>query len=118
MKKVIVADDNEFIRETYTDILENYLSNTEVVAVPDGESLVEEVKKGDYSFVLTDNSMGSGITGIEAIREIRKSNGEVPIYMISADDMKEKAREAGATGYFQKPTPIGELMQVISQYLK
>ena len=98
--KVIVADDNEDIRNSIAHVISR-LYDAEVDTVSDGSSLIERVRGNVYSLVLTDNQM-PGTRGLAAIRKIRKFNQEVPIYMLSESGVREQALELGATGYLDK----------------
>ncbi len=118
-KKVIVAEDHDSLREAYVGWFELNFDGVELEAVPDGEQLVERVRNGGYSVVLTDNEMGSGINGLEAIRRIREFDKTVPIYMLSGSDVKALALQLGATGYFDKVgLDLETIKTAIIQYLK
>ena len=117
-KKVIVAEDDNDLRESYVRFLKRNFSDVEVEAVPDGEQLVERIRNGGYSVVLTDNQMLK-MGGLEAIRRIREFDKTVPIYMLSGIDVKDKALQLGATGYFDKMGLIlGIVKEAIMEYLK
>ncbi len=76
-----------------------------------GAELVKEaeqaIKTGNlYSLIISDNKYGAGISGIDAIRQIREFDEITPIYWHSGDVDEDKgendplvkeAREAGAT---------------------
>jgi len=74
----------------------------DVDGVPNGEELVERVRTNKYNLVITDNNMGNGISGLEAIANIRQFNSTIPVFMLSGDDVKTLALKAGATGYIDK----------------
>ena len=60
------------------------------------------------------------MNGIEALKEIRKKDTNIPIIMQSAyafeNDM-EAARAAGSNGFITKPINIVELKKTISKFL-
>lgn len=60
------------------------------------------------------------MNGIDALKEIRKFDTEIPIIMQSAyafeNDM-EAARQAGSNGFVTKPINIKELKSVLSGFL-
>ena len=100
-KKIIIAEDDEDLVLLYQRFFGNY--DVEVDSVSDGKSLVEMVKGGGYSLVLTDNGMPF-MEGMDAIREIRTFDPKVPIYMVSGNrDAESKALTLGATGFIYKP---------------
>lgn len=60
------------------------------------------------------------MNGVDALKEIRKKDTEIPIIMQSAyafeNDM-EAARAAGSNGFITKPINIAELKRTISIFL-
>lgn len=115
-KRMILADDELYVRDALALMISDSFPDVEVVQVEDGESLVERVRDGGFALVLTDNQMPS-VDGLEAIRQIRKFDGEVPIYMLSSSDKEREALEAGATGYIDKVHHRPQLPDVLKQYL-
>ena len=114
MKPIIIAEDYKDIRRIYVNIIKE-LSEAEIDEAGNGKELVEKVKQGDYSLVITDNSMPL-MNGLEAITEIRKFNSSVPICMICADDIESEAIESGATDYIAKPVERSKLKALIKKY--
>ena len=70
-KTAIIADDAKGFRGFLVDFLQSSAPGATIDEVPDGESLVKKVMGGEYSLVLTDYDMGSGMTGEDAIRAKR-----------------------------------------------
>jgi CheY-like chemotaxis protein len=123
-RKVIVADDNEDVRGSVVDFIEDVCKKEDIYAefdqVPDGKDLVEKVLTGNYDLVLTDNEMIE-VSGLRAIIDIRKQNKTVPIYMLSSSGVGEKALKLGANGYFDKEDYHGfeaGILEVIKKHLK
>ena len=116
-KSVIVADDTPSVRDLLCAMIESCAPDVKIDAVDDGQSLVQKVREGDYALILTDNQMGQGMGGIDAIKAIRTFNQKVPIYMISGSDMLEEALRAGATEYLAKPVKLKEIQDVTNKYL-
>ncbi len=84
MKRVLIADDIDFIRKAYKEALKPFK-----VHVDEAENAVDLVKRArirDYSMILTGHSMPpSRMTGLEGIIEIRKFNQTTPIIFISGE---------------------------------
>lgn len=107
MSKTIIAEDNKHLRESYEMSFE--IRDLEVETVSNGEELVQKVKSGNYNLAITDNDMGGGITGINAVSEIRKFNKEIPLFVCSnSSEIEKKCLEAGATGFIDKEKITGE----------
>ncbi|MBI5148826.1 response regulator [Candidatus Pacearchaeota archaeon] len=101
MKKIILAEDSKIIREHLIEIIKETF-DVEVDAVDNGEDLVKKVRENRYDFILTDNQMPS-MCGLDAIKEIRGFNKEVPIYMMSGlIGNRVYALKLGATGFIEK----------------
>lgn len=117
-RKVIIADDNEDSRTVYASMIANRVGDVEVVQVAEGGSLVEKVRGGGFSLVLTDNEMPPGMDGLKAIRTIRQFDDRTPIYMISGSEVGEEAIKAGANGYIEKGRNVAaDLKEVIAKHL-
>jgi len=113
-KKIIIAEDDEDMVFMYRLLFKGY--DAEVDYVPDGRSLVDKVRAGGYSLVLTDNGMPF-MDGLDAIKEIRTFNKEVPIYMVSGNrDAESKALTEGANGFIYKPLSKNTIDSLLKQY--
>ena len=77
------------------------------------------IEKHHPDVIITDLKMPE-MNGIEALKEIRKKDTNIPIIMQSAyafeNDM-EAARAAGSNGFITKPINIVELKKTISKFL-
>ncbi len=119
-KKIIIAEDDEYLRKSYVDCLKLLKSDLEIEAVSNGEELLERMKNSKYDLVMTDNDLGRGINGFEVITKIREFNKTIPILMISGTEGLEKwALEYGATKYIVKGNiSLGKLKkEIIDSYL-
>lgn len=80
MKKILIIDDDSLVRHAYALTLEDL--NYEVDVVESGELGLEKINNDEYGLIFLDLNM-PGMNGVETLREIRKSNKEVPVYIIS-----------------------------------
>ncbi len=119
-KSAIIADDEASWREGLAEFLQHAVPDAEIDQVSDGESLVERVREGQYSLVLTDYNMGEGrMSGTDAITRIRGFDKQMPIYMVSSSSKREEALSAGATGYISKIDEIeARIVQIAREHLK
>lgn len=86
----------------------------------DGREALEQVRQGGIDLVLLDLMLPE-ISGIEVCRQIRDSNGYVPIIMVTAMDDEESriaGLEAGADDYVTKPFSPRELVARIRAVLR
>src|SRR3954453_12261785 len=108
---VYLVDDGPEPRELIKFGMEDDPEFDVVGEAGDGRSALEGIAATHPAAVLLDLSMPD-MDGLEAIPEIRKSDPDVAIIVLSgfsADRMGPPALERGADGYVEKGTPIQEL---------
>ncbi len=77
---VLVVDDEEFVRETLAEMLEDL--DHKVVTVDGGREAVEKVASDDFDLVFTDLAMPE-MDGWETARAIRKQRPELPVVLVT-----------------------------------
>lgn len=115
--KVLVAEDHPGNRL----LMERMLSslNAQVTLVVDGIEAVEAAEKDDYDIMIFDINMPE-MSGLEAAREIRKTNDRVPIICLSAAaevPSAEILRMYGVDHYLVKPIWQDELLNAMVEQL-
>ncbi|MFH0738991.1 MAG: response regulator [Candidatus Omnitrophota bacterium] len=91
-----------------------------VVVAPDGRKAVEIVKKDRPDIVFMDLSMPGG-DGVNAVRDIRAFNKEIPIIIISAYLDDQRIREVGPhgiSGVFYKGADFNEGLALLESALR
>ena len=86
----------------------------------DGPSGVELASTYQYDLIVLD-LMLPGLSGTEVLRRIRKTNGEVPVLVLTArDGITDKVEnfEVGADDYLTKPFAFAELLVRIKALLR
>ena len=102
--KALVVDDSSFMRNMMKNILED-MDFEEVFEADDGSKAVDMHKEKDLDLITLDIIMDD-VGGIEALEEIRKTDGETRVIMVSAvgqDQMVEEADQKGADTFINKP---------------
>ena len=107
MKKALLVDDDYLVR-SYLKMLPSWEKAGFVIAadVRDGEEALECLKKEEFDLIVTDIAMPL-MDGIELIREIRKTDRNIYIIVLSCHDEFEyvkKAMKEGADEYVLKNT--------------
>lgn len=105
--RVLIVDDEEKARTNLKDFISPRYE-CEIDEAPDGESAIEKVKATKPDIILLDIRM-PGISGIEAIAEIKKIAPDSRIIVISAwksPDVATKAVGMGAFDYLDKPLSL------------
>jgi CheY-like chemotaxis protein/anti-sigma regulatory factor (Ser/Thr protein kinase) len=121
--RVLVVDDNMVNRQILQLVLEG--AEIEHASAEDGAQAVEAMMTGDFDAVLMDIQMPV-MDGLEATRRIRAWEREAarpraPIYMVSANCLKEHVeagRAAGADGHLNKPISVAELLQTLQPHVE
>jgi two-component system chemotaxis response regulator CheY len=118
-KKILVVDDSESIREILKSLLleESYL----VEIAEDGLKALEKLKTNNFDLILTDLHMPN-LDGIGFIEEARKLEQykRVPILFLTTEtqqDAKDKAKEAGATGWIIKPFVPAKIKTIVNRMI-
>ena len=112
MKKILVAEDEDAIREFVVINLKR--SGYDVYDVNNGSDAVEAYDKanGDFDIALLDVMM-PGMDGISVCRELRRRNSNLGIIMLTAKSQemdKVNGLMNGADDYITKPFSPSELM--------
>jgi len=112
-RRILVVDDDKDIRELLEDRLRamGYLVETET----DGLRALKAVGSGRVGGMILDIGIPS-LDGMEVLRQIRQSNAQLPIIMVTASGAKDTAIKAislGAQAILLKPFDVEELQQVI-----
>ena len=116
---ILVADDSRTVRTMVRGALE--ADNYYLVEVPDGRAALDAASSMEADLVITDVNMPE-MDGITLMKELRARPAYrfTPILVLtteSGDDMKQRGREAGATGWLVKPFDAARLRQTVSQVL-
>jgi DNA-binding NtrC family response regulator len=112
--KILVVDDDRRIVKTTCDILQ--IKGYEIIAAYSGEEGVELVKADPPDCVLMDIKM-SGISGVEALKQMRQIVPGLPVVLVSAyasNEIVEEANQAGAYAVLSKPLNIQMVLSFLS----
>ena len=118
--QILVAEDDE-VNYIYLNALLTHETNHNILHAQNGKEAIELFKANpDIILILMDIKMPE-TDGIEAIRQIRLINPDVPIIAVTAYAMlgdEEKILAAGCDGYLSKPINRNSLLKTISKYIK
>jgi DNA-binding NarL/FixJ family response regulator/signal transduction histidine kinase len=113
--RILVVDDHAVIRAGMRRLLEGYADFEVVGEAADGLEALAEAQDLGPQVILMDMRM-PGMNGLEALRQLRASNPDLRILMLSAFEQDEDVLEslkAGASGYVLKDMAPDELAQAI-----
>ena len=117
MKKIIIADDNSFIRRGLIQILKDEYPTVEITEVVDGETLVQQIILQEFDLVISDLDM-PGRNGLEALEQIKKLRPKLPVLILSIypeELYALRVLKAGASGYMNKNAAPDELIIAIER---
>jgi DNA-binding response OmpR family regulator len=112
-KRVLVVDDEPSVREMLSDFLE--MNNFICMQADNGESAVDVTRREKFDLIIMDVRM-PGVSGIEALREIKRDAPSQPVVMVTAVSEVETAVEAmrlGANDYVMKPFVLRDMLVTV-----
>jgi len=111
--RVLVVDDDSLLRKLVTEQLRR--ADFDAAPAASGKQALETLREEDYDVVLLDIMMPD-LSGLEALREIRKFEDPPEVVMLTADTSLATGVEAmrrGAYDYLTKPVTLDEMEAVI-----
>jgi two-component system response regulator (stage 0 sporulation protein F) len=118
MAKLLIVDDESDIRE----FARNFFKKREldVFVASGGRQALDLIANEHPNLILLDVKMEE-MTGIEVLRELRKSNQNVKVIMVSGVEDQDTINEAnslGVVGYVHKPFILEELEKIVLAQLQ
>jgi len=113
--RVLVVDDDSLLRKLVTQQL--IRADFDAAPAASGKQALDTLREEDYDVVLLDIMM-SDLSGLEALREIRKFEDPPEVIMLTADTSLATGVEAmrqGAYDYLTKPVTLDEIEAVITK---
>ena len=116
-REVLVVDDEPVVVDAIRLVLGH--EGFTVTAAPDAESALAHPALGRCALVLCD-LMLPGLSGLDALRELRARRPGLPIVMITGyatPALEESILAAGAAGFLPKPFDESELLTLVRRVL-
>ena len=111
--RILVVDDEEDLRMTVTDILED--EGYSIIAAPGGKEALALLKENEFDLMVTDLGM-PGMSGWDLARTCRELYPQVSIILLTgwgATLDPEEATKAGIDKIMEKPFDIVELLDTV-----
>ncbi len=121
MYKVMLADDEGIVIDSLKFIIEKeYGSQCDIRTAKTGRQVIELAEEFQPDIAFMDIQM-PGINGIEAMREIRKTNNHVVFIVMTAYDKFDYAKEAislGVLDYLNKPVSKEGIVLILNKAME
>ena len=117
MKKVLVVDDSEFMRQVLKNILKD--EGYEIIETGDGEEAVEQFKVEKPDLVLLDIVMPKK-DGVAVLGSLKKIDSDANVIMITAvgqESIIKDCQSLGANGYILKPFDEKQVLDTVKKVL-
>ncbi len=117
-----VCDDHKKELDKISKLLSDYREKTKAcftyVAYSDGLSLLKDVRKGGFDFLLLDVMMPL-VNGMEVAQEIRKFDGNIRIaFLTSSPEFAVESYSVEAFSYLLKPITADHLFPVLDKLFR
>jgi two-component system response regulator YesN len=117
MKKILVVDDEKFIRLGIATILENNFNNIDVKLAKNGKEALDVISEEKIDIIISDINMPV-MNGMELLKEINELNKNIKTIILSGFNEFEYARQSikyGVKNYLLKPIDEKELIENIQE---
>ncbi len=110
---IYLVDDDASVREALTMLLMS--ANMEIQAFAAAEDLLKCKLREEKACLISDIKL-KGLDGLELQRQLTERGIDIPVIFLTASDsnaVRQRAKKAGAAGYFQKPVDDQALLDSI-----
>jgi two-component system response regulator ResD len=116
-KKVLVIDDEDFIRELIKDFLE--LDDVLCAGAENADQGLKLISEEKFDLILLDRNLGK-IKAEDLIAQIRNQQKNIPIVILTGDQQcsGDYLEKVGANGIIFKPFQVNDFMENIKKFLE
>jgi DNA-binding NarL/FixJ family response regulator len=119
MKKILIVDDHDVVREGVKKILDEQPGPITFGEASTASEVLRLVREQDWDIVVLDLTLGER-SGLEALKELKQIRPRLPVLILSMHSEEQYARrafKAGAAGYITKGSPREELVKAINKVI-
>ena len=120
MKKILIIDDHEVVREGVKKILDEQPGTVTFGEASTASEAIRLAHEQDWDIAILDLSLG-GKSGLEVLKELRQIRPQLLVLILSMHSEEQYARrafKAGAIGYITKDSPRAELVKAINKVIE
>ncbi|MBX3585950.1 MAG: response regulator [Ramlibacter sp.] len=118
-KSILVVDDTRSMRKMVAAVLAG--AGYEVSEAGDGVEALELARSRQFDLVVTDHNMPrmDGVTLVSELRKLALYDAVALIVLSTEVDpvLKQKGRDAGATGWMAKPFNPERMLDIVSKFV-
>src|SRR5438046_601364 len=117
--KILITDDHAVVRHGLKQILADEYKRASFGEARNAQEALNQVWKETWDIVILDVTM-PGRSGLEVLREIRKSKPKLPVLVLSMHPENQfavRVLKRGASGYMTKESAAEELVGAIKKVL-
>jgi len=118
MPRILVADDDEAIRDTVEDAL--HLAGYTTISARNGQDSLDQIRKQRPDLAILDVNMPK-LNGFDLVQKLRSLGIDTPVIFLTARHNREdvvSGLKIGADDYVKKPFGIEELLLRVSVILR
>ncbi len=118
MKKILIADDERSIRQTFKFFLEK--EGYSVTVSEDAIQAFELIKNEKFDLIITDCIMPK-MSGLELLKKLRTNNNLTPVIVMTGEPTTKSqayAFEIKASEYLSKPISKEQLIESVKKVFK
>lgn len=122
MKKILIVEDDQFLREFYQELLQSEGYSVDIAA--DGETGLKKIQETEYNLILLDIMLPKK-DGLQVLRDLKVIPPKSPkcsivvLTNLGQDSVIKQCFESGAVGYLIKSALNPEqVLKEITTYLK
>jgi two-component system invasion response regulator UvrY len=115
--RILIADDHAVVRQGLKQILAEEFQHAEFGEASNVHEAIEKVWREPWDVVVLDITM-PGRSGLEVLKEIKKSRPKLPVLMLSMhpeDQFAVRLLKIGASGYMTKESAPNELVGAVKK---
>ena len=117
--RILITDDHAILRQGLKGILAAEFTRAEFGEAASAQEAIEKVWKEHWDVVVLDITM-PGRSGLEALKEIKKSKPKLPVLVLSMhpeDQFAVRLLKIGASGYMTKESAPQELVGAVKKVM-
>jgi len=115
--RILITDDHAVVRQGLKQILAEEFKRAEFGEASNVQEAIDKVWKENWDVVVLDITM-PGRSGLEVLKEIKKSRPKLPVLMLSMhpeDQFAVRLLKIGAAGYMTKESAPNELVGAVKK---